>query len=155
MMHNVAATIARFESHVATGATIEERLASVAMTVLRRALVADTVGMRLAIGEAPRFPDLAGSVHGMARERGAQALARVLSEVAQADVLGTLPAFAPERLATTTQFFLDFVLLPLLTRALTGEKLELLHVEIGPHVARRVTFFLTACRHGGVSSSYA
>jgi AcrR family transcriptional regulator len=149
MMHNVAAIIARFESHVPSGATIEERLASVAMAVLRWALVNDTVGlMRLAIAEAPRFPDLASSVHRMALERGAEAVGRVLGEVAQSDVLGTLPAFARERLATTTQFFLDLVLLPLLMRALTGEKLKQLNAEIGPHVARRVTFFLAACRHG-------
>jgi hypothetical protein len=63
-----------------------------------------------------------------------------------------LPAFAPERLATTTRFFLDLVLLPLLMRALVGEKLKPLRAEITPHVARSVTFFLAACRYGGVSS---
>jgi AcrR family transcriptional regulator len=156
MMHDVAAIIARFESHVPTGATVEERLASVATAILRWALVSDTVGlMRLAIAEAPRFPDLASRIHRMAIERGAEAVARVLGEVAQSDVLGTLPAFAPERLATTTQFLLDLVLLPLLMRALNGEKLKQLRAEIGPHVAGRVTFFLAACRHGGVNSSYA
>jgi AcrR family transcriptional regulator len=152
MMHNIANMIARLESHVPTGATIEERLVSVGMAVLRWALVSDIVGlMRLAIAEAPRFPDLASSVHRMALERGAEPVARVLGEVAQSDVLGTLPAFAPERLATTTQLFLDLVLLPLFMRALTGEKLKQLHAEIGPHLARRVSFFLAACRHGGVN----
>jgi AcrR family transcriptional regulator len=156
MMHNSAANIARFEGHVPTGATIEERLASLATEVLRRTLVRDTVGLwRLSIAEASRFPDLASRVHDMALERGAEAVARVLSELAQCDVLATLPAFAPERLATTTQLFLDLVLLPLLMRALSGQKLKQLQAEIGPHVARRVTFFLAACRHGGVNSSRA
>jgi hypothetical protein len=30
------------------------------------------------------------------------------------------------------------------------EKLERLHAEIGPHVSKRVTFFLAACQHGGI-----
>jgi AcrR family transcriptional regulator len=151
VMRNVAANVARFESHVPTGATIEERLASVGMAVLHWVLVGDTIGlMRLAIAEARRFPDLASSVHRMARERGGEGVARLLGEVAQSDELGMLPAFAPERLATTTRFFLDLVLLPLLMRALVGEKLDLLRAEIGPHVARSVAFFLAACRHGGV-----
>ena len=105
----------------------------------------------MAIAEARRFPDLASSVYGMAREHGAEAVARLLAEMAQSDELGTLPAFAPERLATTTQFFLDLVFLPLMMRALFGEKLKPLCAEIEPHVARSVAFFLAACRHGGVT----
>lgn len=151
VMRSVATTIARFESHVPSGATIEERLVSVGVTVLRWILVSDTVGLiRLAIAEARRFPDLASSVHRMARERGAQAESRLLSEVVQSDELGTQSAFAPEHLTTTTRFFQDLVLLPLLMRALFGENLDRLCAEIGPHVARSVAFFLAACRHGGV-----
>jgi AcrR family transcriptional regulator len=153
MMHNIAANIARFESHAPTGATIEERLASVGTTVLDWALVSDTVGlMRLAIAEARRFPDLANSVHQMAHVRGAEALARLLGEAAQSDELARLPAFAPERLVATTRFFLDLLLLPLLMRALLGEELKPLRAEITPHVARSVTFFRAACRQGGVNS---
>jgi AcrR family transcriptional regulator len=154
VMNNVAANIARFEAHPPTGATIEERLTALGMTLLHWALNSETIGlMRLAIAEAARFPDLASSVHGMARERGAEAVARLLGEVAQSGELGASPAFAPERLVTTTRFFLDLVLLPLLMRALVGEKLKRLHAEIGPHVARSVAFFLTACGHGGLHSS--
>ena len=87
----------------------------------------------------------------MARERGAHAVARLLAEMAQSDELGTLPAFAPERLTTTTRFFQDVFLLPLMLRALFGEKLEQLCAEIKPHVTRSVAFFLAACRHGDVS----
>jgi AcrR family transcriptional regulator len=154
VMQNVAANIARFEDHTPTGATIEGRLESVAITILQWVLVSDAVSlMRVAIAEARRFPDLASSVHRMARERGAEAVARLLAEAAKSDELGTLPAFAPERLTTTTRFFQDLVYMPLLIRALFGEKLKPLRAEIGPHVTRSVAFFLAACRHGGVIES--
>ena len=147
-MQSIAANIARFEAHAPIGTTLEERLESVAVTVLEWILVSDAIRlMRIAIAEASRFPDLASSVFGMGRERGAQAVARLLAEAAQSDELGTLPALAPERVATTTQFFQDLVLFPLLLRALFGEKLKQLYAEIGPHVKRSVAFFLAACRH--------
>ncbi len=149
VMCNVAATIARFGPHAPSGATIEERLESLGVTILRWVLVSDTVGlMRVGIAEAPRFPDLASSIHKMARERGAEAVARLLGEVAQSGELGALPSFAPERLAATARLFRDLVVLPLVMRALFGEKLETLHAEIRPHVARSVAFFLAACRQG-------
>ena len=44
------------------------------------------------------------------------------------------------------------MLLPLIVRALFGEKLKQLCAEIGPHVTRSIAFFLAACRHGGVTS---
>lgn len=105
--------------------------------------------MRLAIAEACRFPELASSVHRMAHEPGTEAVARLLAEVAQSDEFGTLSAFASERLAMTTEFFKDFVLMPVVIRALYGEQLEALRAEVKSHVARTVTFFLAACRHGG------
>jgi hypothetical protein len=109
----------------------------VADAVLQWVLVSNSVG-------------LISSVAAMARERGRQSVAHVLAEMAQSDEFGTLSAFAPERLATTTRSFLDLILMPLLLRALLGEELKSLHAEIGPHVARSVTFFLAAARHGGV-----
>ena len=151
VMRSVEATVARFEGDVPTRATVEDRLASAGATVLHWALVSDTVGlMRLAIAEAGRFPDLSSRVNRMVRERGAEAVARLLGEAARSDEFGALPAFAPERLATTTRFFLDLVLLPLVLRALFGEKFEALQAEIDAHVRRSVHFFLAACRHGGV-----
>ena len=45
----------------------------------------------------------------------------------------------------------DLVLLPLVLRALFGEKLKQLRAEIGPHVTRSIAFFLAACGHGGVT----
>lgn len=151
VMRSVDATVGRFERHLPEGATIEDRLVSVGANILRWALVSDSIGlMRLAIAEASRFPDLASSVRRMAQEHGTEAAARLLREVAQSGELEGLPAFAPERLATTSRLFLDLVLLPLLLRALFGEKIKPLQAEIRPHVARSVAFFLAACRHGGV-----
>jgi AcrR family transcriptional regulator len=151
VMQSVAANIARYEALTPTGATIEDRLESVAAAVLQWILVSDAIRlMRVAIAEAPRFPDLASSVYGMARDRATQAVARLLAEAAQSDQLGTLPAFAPERVTTTTRFFQDVVVLPLVMRALFGEQLKALRAEIGPHVRVSVGFFLAACRHGGV-----
>jgi AcrR family transcriptional regulator len=152
VMQSVAANIARYEAYTPTGVTIEDRLESVAITILQWILVSDAIRlMRVAIAEAPRFPDLASSVYGMGRDRAAQAVARLLAEAAQSDELGTLPAFAPERVNATTRFFQDLIVLPLVIRALFGEKLKRLREEIAPHVTRSVAFFLAACRHGGSS----
>ena len=152
VMQSVAANTARVETVAPTGATFEERLESVAAAVLQWILAGDSIGlMRVAIAESPRFPDLASSVYAMARERGAQASGRLLAEAAQSEELGALPAFPPELLRTTTRFFQEVVLFPLMLRALFGEKPEQLCAEIKPHLTRSVAFFLAACRHGGVT----
>lgn len=151
VLRNVTAAIERFESNVSAGATIDDRLADMGATILHWALTGDTVDlMRVGISEARRLPDLATNIHRLARQRAEEAVGRLLSEAAQSDTLGSLTAFAPERLATTTRLFMDLVVLPIVIRALFGEKLETLRTEIGPHVARRVAFFLAACRNAGV-----
>jgi AcrR family transcriptional regulator len=152
VMRNVAAVTGRFEGHVPAGRTIDERLTNLGVNLLDWALAGDTIDlMRVGISEALRFPELANSVHGMARRCGEDTVGHLLSEAAQADGLGTLPAFAPKHLATTTQFFMDLVFKPMVLRALFGEKLEALRAEIKPHVAGRVAFFLAACRNSGVN----
>ena len=152
VMQSVAANIERIQANTPTGTTIEERLENLGAAILQRILVGDVVGlMRVAIAEAPRFPGLASSVYGMGREHAAEGLARFLAETAHSDEVGTLSAFATEHLTTTTRFFQDVVLFPLVLRALFGEKLEQLCAEIKPHVIRSVAFFLAACRHSGVS----
>jgi AcrR family transcriptional regulator len=141
-----------FESDAPTGASVEERLESLGVSILKWVLVSETIGMmRLAIGEARRFPALASRVNRLGRERAEEAVVRLLGEAAQSDELGKLPAFAPERLTTTTHFFGGLVVLPLLIRALYAEKLNGLHAEIRPHVARSGAFFLAACRLDGVT----
>ena len=137
-----------FESIEPRGATIEERLASIATAILRTILVAETVGLvRATVAEARRFPDLAASVHRMGRERTSEAVAQLLAELPEAD---ELPGFAADRRAATARYFVELVVLPMLIRALFGEDLRALRAEIGPHVARTVAFFIAACRQGGV-----
>jgi AcrR family transcriptional regulator len=151
VMRNVAAAIERFSSKVPAGATIDERLVNVGARILHWCLTSNIDLMRVTISEAHRFPDLASNVHHMARQRGEQAVGRLLSEAAQSEPLGVVPAFAPEQLATTARFFIDVVVFPLITRALFGDNIESLRAEIEPHVARAVAFFLAACRHNGVN----
>jgi AcrR family transcriptional regulator len=144
----VAETTNSYESIVPTGATIEERLASIAVAILRNVLVADTVGLiRAIVAEARRFPDQAASVHRLGRERATEVVAQLLGELPESD---KLPAFAADRRAATTRHFLELILPPLIMRALFGEDLTALRAEVGSHVARQVAFFLGACRHGGV-----
>ena len=150
VMANVAATIERFENKVPAGTTIDERLAALAAAILHWVLTGPTLDlMRLSISEARRLPDLGSNVHRMARQRGEEALGRLLSETTQSDPLGTVPAFAPERRAATASLFIDLVVFPLIVRGLFGEKREALQAEVGPHVDRTVAFFLAACRKGG------
>jgi AcrR family transcriptional regulator len=151
VMQSVAANVARFEAYTPTGATIEQRLESVAVAVLEWILLSDSIGlMRVAIAEAPRFPDLASSVYAMTRERGGHAVARLLAEAAQSKLNG-LPAFAPEHVVTTTQLFQDLVILPLVMRALFGEKLKHLRAQIEACSRRSIAHFLAASRHVGVA----
>ena len=143
------ARLVRFEEATPVGATVEERLGSVGITILESALQDENIGLfRASIAEVRRFPDLAKEVSGMARERGNEAIARLLGEMAECGELHALRAFGPDRLRTTARFFLDLVVLPLIIRALFGESLESLRAEIRGHVSVRVPFFLAACRHG-------
>jgi AcrR family transcriptional regulator len=147
---DVLSRIAQFNTKVPTGGTIEQRLAHVGVALLRWTLENERMAlMRLAIAETQRFPDLGSSVSRAARQLSTEVAAHLLGEMAQSSELGTLPAFTPERLATTARFFLDLVVVPILLRGLFEHKVETLQAEIGPHVARTVAFFLAGCRQGG------
>jgi AcrR family transcriptional regulator len=151
-MSNVTATAARFEGHVPTGATLDERLAKLGAALVHWVLAGDIVAvMRLGISEARRLPDLAINVHLAARRRGEEVVGKLLAEATQSDAHGALPAFAAGRLATTAKFFIDLVVWPIVVRALFGERLKDLRAEVEPDVARGVAFFLAACRSGGVA----
>jgi AcrR family transcriptional regulator len=153
VIRNVEHNLARFGGDPPKGEMIDERLVTVAASLLHWALGGDTVDlMRLGIAEARRFPDLASHVHRMARQRGEEAVGRLLAEaVAQSEALGSLAAFAPERMAGTTQFFVDLVFMPLIMQALFGATHKLLHAQIRHQVPRSVAFFLAACRNGGIT----
>ena len=149
---DILSRITQFKGEVPTGATIEERLTNAASTLLHWGVDGERIAlMRLAIAEAHRFPDLASTVGRRARELSTELGVQLLGELKQSDELGSLPAFAPERLATTARFFLDLIALPMLFRALFEVNLKTLDAEVDAHVAPSVAFFLAACRHGGVS----
>ena len=149
---DILSRITEFKSEVLTGATIEERLTSAAITLVHWGFDSDRIGlMRLAIAEARRFPDLASTVSRTARDLSTDLGVRLLGELTQSDELRSLPAFAPERLTTTARFFLDLIAVPMLLRALFEVDLKTLDAEIDAHVARSVAFFLAACRNDGVS----
>jgi AcrR family transcriptional regulator len=155
LLRKADANIALFESNAAAGVTVEERLIRLGTAIVRRVLVEDTVGlMRVAIAEAQRFPDQASCIHRMTRDRSQEALGRLLAELAQSDELGAFPEFAPERRTSAGRFFLNLILLPLVIRALFGEKLEVLHAEIDPHVVQSVSFFLRACGECGLKGRH-
>jgi AcrR family transcriptional regulator len=148
MARNVREITRSLESIIPTGATIEERLASIAIAFLRRLLAAEAVGLfRAAVAEARRFPDVAASVSRIAYERWPEPVGQLLSELAEPD---KLPAFAADRRAATARHFIELTLLPIVMRALFGERLTALRAEIAPHVARTVAFFLAACRQGDI-----
>lgn len=151
VMRDILERIATFKVEVPSGTTVEQRLTNVASTLMHWGLDPGRIGlMRLAIAEARRFPDLAASVNRKARELSTELGAHLLRDLTQSDELGMLPAFAPEHLATTARHFLDLVVVPMLFRAMFEVNLEVLDPEIDAHVARGVSFFLAACRNGGV-----
>ena len=154
MTRDILARISAFKSELLpTGSTLDERLTSAATTLLHWTLDSDRIGlMRLAVAEARRFPDLASMVSQNARDLSTELGVHLLGELTRPDERGSLPAFAPERIATTARFFLDLVAVPMLLRALFQVDLMMLDAEIDEHVARSVTFFLAACRNGGVES---
>jgi AcrR family transcriptional regulator len=148
--HDVLARITEFNAEVPSGACIEERLTSAASTLLHWGMDSERIAlMRLAIAEARRFPDLATTVRHRARDLSTELGVRMLSQLTNSDELRSLPAFAPEHLATTARLFLDLVAVPLLFQALFEINLKTLDAEIDTHVGQAVAFFLAACRNGG------
>jgi AcrR family transcriptional regulator len=150
---DIRTRLTAFKAAPPIGATIEERLTSAAIMLLHWALDSEGLAlMRLAIAEAYRFPDLASAVNRTARELSTDLGARLLGDMTQSDEVRLLPAFAPERLATTARFFLDLVAVPMLFRALFEVDIRTLDAEVDAHVAPSVAFFLAACRNDGVGS---
>jgi AcrR family transcriptional regulator len=151
VMREVEGKVARLESQLRAEGSLEARLREMAERILERALTNETISlMRLSISEARRFPELASRVHGMACERGAEAVTRLLGEAVRADELGALPAFSAQRLAATARFLLDVIFAPLIIKALFGEKLEMLRERVPEHAARSVGTFLAGCRSGAL-----
>jgi len=145
-MRNAANVREGFESNLPLGDGVDERLFNLASRILKHLLADDTVDfIRLAVSEVRSFPDLA-KVGRMMRERGAHNARNVLEDIARSNEGGVYPAFAADRLAKTTQFFLDLIVGPLFMRAVFGEDLKFLRGQIKNHVKDGVSFFLAASR---------
>ena len=150
VMRDVVSRIAQFKSDVPASGTIEERLARVAIAMLRWTLESERMALlRLAIAEVNRFPELAIKVSRTAQQLSTEVAAGFLGEMAQSDDIGALPAFAPDRIPVTARIFLDLVVVPMMLRGLFEQNADALREEIDAQVRRRVPFFLAACRHGG------
>jgi len=148
VMRNLALTASRLDGRVPAGTTLDQRLCSLAATILHWALAGDTISLiRLGVSEARNRPELAIGTHCMARGRAEDGVARLLLDAASAET--TQAVFAPTQLAQKASFFMDLVVLPIIMRAVFGEDIERLRGEIGGHVTRAVTFFLAGC---GVST---
>ena len=133
-----------FETIEATGSTTEERLKTIAVALLDRALASESIAlMRSTIAAAIRFPELGSGVHRMLRDRGNEAIAQLLGEFAPC-ATRKLPSFSPDHLQGTAYRFTELVISPFIMRALFGEDLSVLRAEIGPHVEESVAFFLAA-----------
>jgi AcrR family transcriptional regulator len=149
VMRDVVGRIAEFKNDVPAVGTIDERLVRVAIAMLHWTLDSERMALlRLAVAEVNRFPDLASKVSRTAQQLSTEVAVGFLSDMARSDDIGRLPAFAPDRIAVTARTFLDLVVLPMLLRGLFERNNDVLNEEIGPHVTRRVPFFLAACRHG-------
>jgi AcrR family transcriptional regulator len=141
---NVAANT-RFEDFTLEGTTFEQRLINLSTAMLERSVNENTIGlMRISISEARRFPELARSVTEMARSRGADAIAKLLGEMARQERRGGKDALAPERIPLLARLFLDLIFFPILFRGLVGEGVDELRNDIRAHVTERVAFFIAA-----------
>jgi len=146
VMRDAARTREGFANRETDGETIEERLISVATNLLKGLLAKDTIDfIRLSLAEVKRFPELANFGRS-ARDRGVGAVVHVLNELAGTIDLSVYPAFTPDRVAKTTEHFLDLAVERLFLRALLGENPKQLRAAIDSHVKSGVAFFLAACR---------
>ena len=101
--------------------------------------------MRLAVAEARRFPDLATDVHHMAKQRGVETIAYLLTQ----GVDGWTCEDGDTKIRAAARLFAELILMPFLTRALL-EGVVALQPEIPAIVKSRVTFFLAGLRNGGL-----
>jgi AcrR family transcriptional regulator len=144
-LHSLAARNDRLATYHPSGETVEARLASIGAALVEESLDEDFIGlMRLAIAEARRLPEMAENLMRQCRERGGRLVARLLVEgIDETD-------WTDARALKAGRIFTEAVLLPFLLRALSAEDLSALRLQVAPHVADRVRFFLAGLRNGGV-----
>lgn len=129
-----------------TSGTILERFQSAGILIVQRAIRGETIGLiRSVIGEATRHPDLATTIHDAMRAHGEATALKLVAELAEAEELKSLPAFAPENLHTTTSYFIDLVLLPMIISSLFHADLSSVKAQMDGHARNAARFFLLGC----------
>lgn len=129
-----------------TSGTIVERFQSAGILIVQRAIRTETIGLiRSVIGEATRHPDLATTIHYAMRAHGKATAMELLAELAGAEELKFLPAFAPENLQRTTTYFIDLVLLPMIISSLFHADLTPVKAQMEDHAREAASFFLSGC----------
>ncbi len=134
-----------FEGFAPKGRSVQDRLASLGIEVVQR-FIDETIGItRATIAEADRFPALSRQVHEHGRDRAAAAVSHVLNDATHTLSRGAKGPFGSKRSVSTAQIFMDLILLPMIMRALMGERAKDLRSELPAFVRERVSFFLAAC----------
>jgi hypothetical protein len=100
---------------------------------------------RATIAEADRFPALSRQVHEHGQDRAAAAVSHILNDATHMLSRAAEGPFGPKRSVSTAQFFMDFVLLPMIMRALIGKGMKEMRSELPAFVRERVSFFMAAC----------
>jgi len=138
----------------ATSGSILERVQSAGVLIVQRAIRAETIGLiRCVIGEATRHPDLATTIHYAMRAHGTAIAMKLVAELAEAEELKSLPAFAPANLEATTRYFIDLVLLPMMISSLFHADLTPVQAQMEDHAREAASFFLHGCGYGPVSDA--
>lgn len=142
MTPHVRDIIRSFESIVPKGATIEERLASIAIAILRKVLAAEMVGLiRAAVPKQGGFRIWRPASGGRRRSAASEAVARLLGEIAESDKLS---AFAGDRRATARH--LSSCSCSRCRCARCSESASQRCALKLRRMSRTVAFFLAACR---------
>jgi AcrR family transcriptional regulator len=137
--------LTNFEGYTPEGRTVQDKLTSLGTAIVER-FIEDTVGItRATIAEAQRLPELSRHVHDAARNRAANAVSELLSDVTHALPRRSKGPFDTKRSVGTAQIFMDLILLPMLIRSLMGDQTKALRKELPSFVHERVNFFLAAC----------
>lgn len=137
--------LANFEGYVPKGRTVQDKLTSLGIEIVERA-IEDLVGVtRATIAEANRLPELSRHLHVISRDKAAAAVSQLLSDATQPPSRTSKGPFSPKRSVVTAQIFMDVILLPMLMRSLMGDEPSVLRRELPAFVRERVSFFLAAC----------
>lgn len=129
-----------------TTGSLEERFQTAAILIVERAINDETIGLiRSVLGEATRHPELATTIHYTIRAHGTATVMKLVAELAEAEEIRSLPAFAPGNLEATARHFIDLVLLPVLLSALYHADLTRVKETMEQHAREAATFFLSGC----------